>query len=75
METGAAAQNLALQAVSLRLGTVVIGAFNDDAVKKVLSIPPPEAPMIIMPVGKELDTAGKTSRQHGFGKSDGGACR
>lgn len=62
MEAGTAAQNLALQAVSLQLGTVVIGSFDDDAVKKVLSLPTEESPMIIMPVGKELEPTGKSSR-------------
>lgn len=52
MEAGIAAQNLGLQAVSLDLGTVVIGAFDDDAVRAVLSMPSTEDPMIIMPVGR-----------------------
>ncbi len=52
MEAGMAAQNMALQAVSLRLGTVVIGAFDDDEVGRVLGLPSGEEPMIIMPVGK-----------------------
>jgi SagB-type dehydrogenase family enzyme len=52
MEAGMAAQNVALQAVSLHLGTVVIGAFDDDEVSRVLGLPTGEDPMIIMPVGK-----------------------
>jgi SagB-type dehydrogenase family enzyme len=56
MEAGIAAQNVALQAVSLNLGTVVIGAFNDDEVQTVLSMPATEDPMIIMPVGKRWFT-------------------
>ena len=52
MESGTAAQNVSLQAVSLDLGTVVIGAFQDDEVRSVLSMPSGEDPMIIMPVGK-----------------------
>jgi SagB-type dehydrogenase family enzyme len=52
MEAGTAAQNVALQAVSLNLGTVVIGAFEDDEVRAVLSMPTMEDPMIIMPVGR-----------------------
>ena len=51
MEAGIAAKNVAFQAVSLNLGTVVIGAFNDDEVQTVLSLPTTEDPMIIMPVG------------------------
>jgi len=52
MEVGHAAQNVHLQAVSLNLGTVVIGAFNDDGVKKVINMPKDETPLYIMPVGK-----------------------
>jgi SagB-type dehydrogenase family enzyme len=52
MEAGIAAQNVALQAVSLNLGTVVIGAFDDDEVQSVVSMPTTEDPMIIMPVGR-----------------------
>lgn len=52
MEAGTAAQNVALQAVSLNLGTVVIGAFEDDEVRAVLSTTTMEDPMIIMPVGR-----------------------
>ncbi len=52
MEAGHAAQNIHLQAVSLNLGTVVIGAFRDDEVKRVLDLQPDESPLILMPVGK-----------------------
>jgi len=53
MEAGMAAQNVALQAVSLRLGTVVIGAFDDEGVSRVLGLPSGEEPMLIMPVGRQ----------------------
>lgn len=52
IETGHAAQNVFLQTVPLNLGTVVIGAFYDDTVKKVLMMPENEQPLYIMPVGK-----------------------
>ena len=52
IETGHAAQNVLLQAVPLALGTVVIGAFYDDAVKNILKMSDRERPLYIMPVGK-----------------------
>ncbi len=54
MEAGHAAQNIYLQAVALNLGTVVIGAFYDYQVKKVLNLPENEEPLYIMPVGKKM---------------------
>lgn len=52
LEAGHAAQNICLQAVALKLGTVTVGAFDDDSVKQVLSLPDDEVPMYIMPVGR-----------------------
>lgn len=52
MEVGHAGQNIYLQSVSLSLGTVMIGAFNDNALKKVLGLPDNEDPLAIMPLGK-----------------------
>ena len=51
IEVGAAGQNIYLQCVSLRLGTVMIGAFKDEALKKVLGLPNNEDPYMIMPLG------------------------
>lgn len=53
LEAGHAAQNIYLQAVSLDLGTVTIGAFDDDEVKKILNLPEEENPLYLMPVGKK----------------------
>jgi len=53
MEAGHAAQNVALQAVPLDLGTVVIGAFQDDVVQKVLKMSAGERPLYLMPVGRK----------------------
>ena len=50
MEVGHVGQNVSLQAVSLNLGTVMIGAFDDSEVKDVLGIR--EEPLYIIPVGK-----------------------
>lgn len=51
MEVGHAAQNLCLQAVALGLGSVVIGAFHDADLAAVLSLPPGETPLYVIPVG------------------------
>ena len=53
MEVGHAAQNVYLQAVAFNLGTVVIGAFHDDQVMEILSLPQQEQPLYIMPVGRK----------------------
>lgn len=52
IECGAAAENLALEAVALGLGTVPVGAFDDNAVAQVLGLPAGEKPLLILPVGK-----------------------
>ena len=52
MEVGHAAQNIYLQAAAMNLGTVVVGAFSDAQVKKVLVMEPEEHPLCIMPVGR-----------------------
>ena len=51
-EVGHAAQNIQLQAVALGLGTVVVGAFDDDKIKKILNMLGKELPLYIIPVGK-----------------------
>ena len=55
MEVGHSAQNICLQAVSLGLGTVPIGAFRDDKVKKILNCEADEEPLYIMPVGRLVE--------------------
>jgi SagB-type dehydrogenase family enzyme len=52
IEAGHAAQNVFLQTVSLNLGAVVIGAFYDDEMKKIMKITDREQPLYIMPVGR-----------------------
>ncbi len=49
MEAGHIGQNVSLQCVALNLGTVMIGAFIDDGVKRVLGTN--FAPLYIMPIG------------------------
>jgi SagB-type dehydrogenase family enzyme len=52
MEAGHSAQNICLQAISLGLGSVVVGAFNDESVKMVLSLPQNESPLYLVPIGR-----------------------
>ena len=51
MEIGHASQNVYLQAVSLNLGTGVVGAFKDDELRKILNMSDKEHPLYMMPVG------------------------
>lgn len=51
MEVGHAAQNVCLQATAFGLGTVVVGAFEDGPVKRVLGLARDEAPLALIPVG------------------------
>ena len=53
MEVGHAAQNLFLQSGSLGLATVVLGAFNDHRVARVLQLPAELQPLLLMPIGRK----------------------
>ena len=50
MEVGSAAENVYLP--SLNLGTVIIGAFHDDQVKRLLKLDVQEQQLCLLPVGK-----------------------
>lgn len=52
MEIGHAAQNTMLQAVSLDLGTVPIGFFDEEAVSEALALPDRQQPLYLFPLGK-----------------------
>ena len=51
MEAGHAAQNVHLQAESLGLGSVAVGAFDDSAVNEVLTLPENLEPVYMVTVG------------------------
>ena len=51
IEVGHIAQNIHLQAEALGLGSVPVGAFNDQAVKNLLKLPDNQEPLYIIPVG------------------------
>jgi len=51
MEVGHVGQNIYLQATALGLGTVVVGAFYDEEVKKVLGLSEQENPLYVIPIG------------------------
>lgn len=53
LEAGHAAQNVYLQGVSLKIGTVVMAGFKEEQVKAALNLPKNEQPIYIMPLGKK----------------------
>ncbi len=52
IEVGHAAENLLLTAASLGLEAVMVGAFNDDEVRRLMELPSEEHPLALIPVGK-----------------------
>lgn len=52
MDVGFACQNIYLQAESLGLGTVYMGAFNDNLLSDILQLPKNHKPLGVMPVGR-----------------------
>lgn len=55
MEVGHVGQNVALQAEALGLGTTTVGAFDDEKVRDLLSLPAGLEVYYLLPVGKPLD--------------------
>ena len=56
MECGAVSQNIYLQSYALNLGTVFVGAFNDESLRSILKMPEDEYPLGIMPIGRNIKT-------------------
>lgn len=59
MESGHAAQNVYLQAYTLGLGTVAVGAFEDDRIRRLMGLDGEEIPLYLLPVGKLRETNSK----------------
>ena len=53
-ESGHVAQNVFLQATALGIGTVVMGAFSEVAVRRVLGAETNERPLYVQPLGKPV---------------------
>ncbi|PIU41320.1 MAG: nitroreductase [Candidatus Omnitrophica bacterium CG07_land_8_20_14_0_80_42_15] len=53
VEVGHAAENIHLEAVSLGLSSVPVGAYSDESVSRLLELPPDHEPIYIIPVGRE----------------------
>ena len=51
IETGAAAQNVHLQATALGLGMVLVAGFDDHAVSRALSLPAHLSPTALLCLG------------------------
>ena len=51
IEVGHVGQNVYLMATALGLGTVAVGAFDDDRVAEIVDAEPEERPLYIMPIG------------------------
>jgi len=54
IEAGHAAQNCFLQAESLGLAVGIVGAFDDEALIKILPAPKTHEPILILPIGRKL---------------------
>jgi SagB-type dehydrogenase family enzyme len=52
IDVGFTGENIYLQAQTLNLGTVAVGAFSQTAVAELLNLTTGETPVLIMPVGK-----------------------
>lgn len=51
IEVGAASENIALESVAIGLGTVFVGAFDDDRVATAAGLSRGEKPYVILPIG------------------------
>ena len=63
-QAGAAIQNMLLKLTELGLGTCWIGAYSDESVKRILSIPENIDVEAIFPIGYEADTSRERIPRH-----------
>jgi len=63
-DAAAATQNMLLAAYALGLGTCWVGAFDEEAVRKILSIPEQFRPVSIITVGHPSYKPAKRERRH-----------
>ena len=54
IEVGHVGQNVSLQAIALGLATVMVGAFEDEEIRKVLKVEEQIKPLYIIPVGNPV---------------------
>ena len=62
-DTAAMVENLLIAATALGYGTCWIGAFDEEAARKVLNIPPHLRPVAIVPVGPGIRSEHATTRR------------
>ena len=55
IEAGHIGQNILLQSEVMGLGAGLVGAFNDEKVRRVINIPPDHEPLLILPVGYKTE--------------------
>ena len=64
MDGAIVAEHLMLEATRLNLGTCLIGAFDEEVIKEVLSIPKTEAVIAIITVGYTNETERRVDRKN-----------
>ncbi|RLI30265.1 MAG: nitroreductase family protein [Candidatus Hecatellales archaeon] len=62
-DTAAAVQNMLLAAYALGLGSCWVGAFNEEAVSRILGIPEGYRPVAIVPLGFPAESPGPRPRR------------
>jgi len=62
-DTGAAVQNILLAAHAMGLGTVWVGAFNENPVRRLLRLPEHIRPVALVPVGHPAEHPQMASRR------------